>query len=277
MTRSILAVSAVAVSFVACGPQNEDELISDQEIAQMQTAQSALTQAQPAVTPGGFHLRVAWGYLAGNRAARSWVDWTGGVKVDSGAATLDHLIFFERRDFPMPSSDPSQVLWKSRTLPHFDGVVVHVVPGAATDQLHLTTPLFSKDFEVAALAAGTEQRFDVDADGHQVSVSALPDVGCGGFAFGFERPANQGWLGFGGILSDESGNAQGVLRFRADRDAVFARLLGKDKEVLAQGKGTLNGDKFEFTLGAMGTVKGFFQGPSQGSPRGSFQGSLRCP
>ena len=79
---------------------------------------------------------------------------------------------------------------------------------------------------------------------------------------------------FGGLLTDESGQRQGVVRFRADGEVLHARLLGKDGAILAQGEGTLKDSQFEFGLGAVGTVKGFFRA---GSPRGSFQASLRCP
>lgn len=278
MTRSLLAGSLAAVALVACGPQNEEDLVTDQEIGEVQSAQSALTEAvvRPPSAPSALHVRLTWGLLAGNRRAPNWIDWTGGVKVDSGTAQLEHLIFFERRDFPQASADPTQVRWTSHTRPHFDGVVVKVQPGAATDVLHLKTPLFSKDFDVVALAAGTEQRFDVDAEGHQISVSAIPDVGCGGFAFGYERASPQGWLAFGGLLTDESGNTQGIVRFRADGDVVHARLLGKGGAVLAEGAGKLSGEKFEFQLGQLGAVKGFFQGPSSFSVRGSFQAQLSC-
>ena len=275
MNRSALA-GCVALALTACGLQSEEELISDREIAQVQTARAELTVAtpQPPPQPGAFHLRLTWGYLGGNFRAVNWVNWTGGLAVDSGTATLEHLVFFDRHDFTVPSSDPARVQWKSRTLPHFDGVVVKVSPGAATDVLHLQTASFSQDFDVATLAAGVEQRFDVGPAGHQLSVSAIPDLGCGGFAFGYQRAAHEGWLGFGGILTNESGQPQGVLRFRADAELVRARLLGRNGEVLAEGEGTLRGEHFEFSLGALGTVKGFFRA---GAPRGSFQASLSCP
>jgi hypothetical protein len=244
----------------------------------VQTEQSAITSVastRPAA-PQAFHLRLTWGYLAGDFRALNWVDWNGGVKVDSGTAQLEHLVFFDRHDFTKASDDPTQVLWISHTRPHFDGVVVKVQPGAAADVVHLTTAAFSKDFDVSALAAGLEQRFDVDTQGHQLSVTAIPDVGCGGFAVGYDRPARAGWLGFAGLLTDESGNTRGIVRFRADAEVIHARLMGKDDTVLAEGEGRLDGEKFEFSLGKLGSVKGFYQGPNSFSPRGSFQASLAC-
>ena len=278
MTRFLLAGSVAALVLTACGPQAEEELITDQEVSEVQTSASALTELAPpaASAPAAFHLRLTWGYLAGDFRARTWIDWTGGVKVDSGAVALQHLIFFERRDFPRPSTDPSQLQWTSRTLTHFDGVVVKVQQGAPGDVVHLKTAAFSKDFHASALAAGLDERFDVDGAGHQISVSSIPDTGCGGFAYGYERPARAGWLGFAGRLTDESGNTQGLLRFRADGETIHARLLGQDQKVLAEGDGKLDGDKFVFSLGKLGSVKGFYQGPNRFSPRGSFQAELSC-
>ena len=278
MNRTLL-LGSVALALAACGPQNEEELITDQEVGEVQSAQSALTEAvatRPSAPPA-LHLRLSWGYLAGDFRARNWIDWTGGVKVDSGTAQLEHLIFFERKDFPKASDDPTQVLWTSHTRPHFDGVVVKIQPGAATDVVHLTTASFSKDLDLAALTAGIDQRFDVDTQGHQISISSIPNSGCGGFAFGYERPAREGWLGFAGLLTDESGNNQGIVRFRADGEVIKARLIGKDNAVLAEGDGKLVEDKFEFSLGKLGVVKGFYQGPNSFSPRGSFQAELSCP
>ncbi len=277
MNRTLF-LGSVALALAACGPQTEEDLISDQEVGQVLSSQSAITSTvtRPPSAPAPFHLRLTWGYLAGDFRAPNWIDWTGGLKVDSGTAQLQHLIFFERRDFPKPSEDPTQVLWTSHTRPHFDGVVVRVQPGAATDVVHLTTASFSKDLPVSQLAAGIDQRFDVDTQGHQLTVSAIPDLGCGGFAFGYEKPAREGWLGFAGLLTDEAGNNQGVVRFRADGEVIRARLVGKDNKVLAEGTGKLDGEKFEFSLGELGTVKGFYQGPNSFSPRGSFQAVLGC-
>lgn len=264
--RALLVVAAVVLSGCGVG-QTEEELIPDSALASMQSSSAALTVAPPPATPGAFHLRLTWGYLAGNFRATTWVNWTGGLKVENGTAALERLVFFDRRDFIVPSEDPSAVNWKSRTLPHFDGVVVKVTGG---DVVHFVTPAFSKDFAVADLAAGAEQRFTVDPAGHELSVTAIPDLGCGGFAYGYQRAAREGWLGFAGLLTDEAGQPMGVLRFRADGDVVHARLVGKDQQVLAEGEGTLTGSEFQVSLGALGSVKGFFA-------NGSFQGALRCP
>ena len=278
MTRSLLAGTVALCALAGCGPQTEEDLVTDQEISEVQSAKSALTTAvqQPADAPAAFHLRLTWGLLGGNSKARTWIPWSGGVKVDSGTASLENLIFFDRHDAVQPSDNPAEVRWNSRTAPHFDGVVVRIQPTHTGDKVHVATPLFTRDFDSSELAAGIEQRVDVDSTGHQISISSIPDVGCGGFAYGYEKRAREGWLGFGGLLTDETGANQGVLRFRADGQTISARLVGKDGAVLAEGAGRLDGEKFELELKGLGTLKGFFQAANSFSPRGSFQASLRC-
>ena len=148
MTPKLSAICVAVAVLSACGPQSEDELVTDQEIAEVQTSRAAITSAAPqpqepapavASQPPAFHVRVAWGYLAGNWRARQWVNWTGGLKVDSGTARLDHLIFFERRDIPVPTPDAKEVGWQSRTLPHFDGVVVKVDDLGQRDEMGSTS------------------------------------------------------------------------------------------------------------------------------------------
>ncbi len=280
MNRALLTTAAVALC--ACGPMTEEDLVTDQEIGSIQTSSAALTVAQPTTAPtlAPVHVKLAWGYLAGDFRAREWIDWTGGLQISQGTATLDHLVFFERHDFPQPSEDPSQVRWTSRTLPHFDGVVVRLDPGAADAVLHVKTASFSHDFDVAQLAQGSEQEFAVDAEGHQLVISSVGDSACGGFAFGYERPSREGWLAFGGLLTNAKGEPQGRLRFRADGEAIQARVVDDAHQVIATGEGTLNGSDFSIALkkadgSALATVKGVFDAPSY-SPRGHFQAHLDC-
>ena len=278
--------SAVAVAFFcSCGTSDRsEELISDSEIDAIATSRASLTSTPAEPTAGAFHLRVAWGYLAGKRDAPSWVDWTGSVRVDAGSTSLESLNYFERSDFAVPSNDPRSVAWSSHTRPHFDGLVAKVAPAQGAAMVHFQTPAFEKDLTVSELASGFSQRYVVDAAGHEVSISSVPDAACGGFAFGYLRPAREGWLAFGGLFTDASGQPQGRLRMRAEDGKVEARLVANGKES-AQGTGTLTvadqGGSFRFTLVrsdgvTLGEVRGSYADPSY-SPRGSFQATLRCP
>src|SRR5438132_3260742 len=151
MNRNALIFGSLLVA-AGCGPQTEDELIPDSEVeaVQLEQQQSAITatEATTAAAPAPFHLRLAWGYLGGKRDARSWVNWTGGVSIDDGTATLEHLTYFDRRDEPVPSDDPRKVAWVSRTLPHFDGLIVKVVPTAQSHAVTFATPPLTRELSL---------------------------------------------------------------------------------------------------------------------------------
>lgn len=284
MTTRLLPLAAAVVFVTACGmPDTEESLVSDSELGAIQVEQG-LTTEQPTSTtstPGAFHLRLAWGYLAGNRTPPEWVSWTGKAVVTSGTMQLEHLIFFERRDFPLPSLAANELDWRSRTLPHFDGVVAKVTPGAATDTVTITMPRFTQSFDVASLAAGAEQHFVVDAEGHELSLSAVPDSGCGGFSLGYLRTSPEGWTGFAGLVLNQRGQRVGIVRFRADNGQVQARLLSGGA-VVATGTGTLDAATKRFSItftkrdgSSAGTLEGLYTDPSY-SPRGSFQAHGLC-
>ena len=288
--------SAALFAVTACGlpeTEEEDTLITDSELSLIQTAEQASTSSPtatttdpttastdtatttpPAVAP--FHLRLAWGYLSGNRRTPEWQSWTGGAGVTSGTMRIEHLIFFDRRDFPVPTSAPNTIAWRSRTLPHFDGVVAKVEPGSATDQVTVRMPLFNQRLDVAALAAGSEQHFVLDNEGHELSISSVPANGCSGFSFGYMKQAPAGWLGFAGVITNGRGQRIGIVRFRSDNGAIRARAY-VGRNLVAEGTGTLDATAKTFSISftkldgsAGGTVSGLYVDPAY-SPRGSFQ------
>ena len=287
--RSI-SICLATLMFAACGPPDSEEgLVTDGEIDAIGTARSELnaplTTPPSATAPAAIHVRLAWGYLAGKAKAGQWVNWTGGVTTDGGTVVLENLNFFDRGDRAVPSQSASGVSWVSRTLPHFDGLVVKVQPAAPTDVVSIRMPLFSADLTAADLAAGVEQHFVVDAAGHEVSLASVADTeACAGFAFGYERPSAEGWLAFGGLFTDSSGQVTGRLRFRVDGETVRARLMGPDKQLVASGQGSFaiaaGGGSFTLSLArpdgtGAGVVRGLFHSPSY-SPRGSFQATVAC-
>lgn len=282
MTRTNLLAVVTALSMAGCSGgswDDEERLIPDSEIDAMQ---SQLVSTTDAPAEGGAYVKVVWGYLAGKfYDAPGWISWTGSLSVDSGTASLQSLVFFDPHDALQPQPAPNRVDFKSRTKPHYDGFVALVQPGAATDVVHLDTASFSTDIKAADLAQGVNLHFAVDSDGHEVSITSLPASACGGFAYGYQKKAAKGWLGFGGRFADSNGALKGKLRFRADGDAIRARLLDDAKDVVAEGTGTLAGQDFELSLTkpdgtALATVKGVYQPPTY-SARGAFQATWRCP
>jgi len=271
-----------------CGLGSEESLLPDADItdAQVESVDSAISVVTTPGSPAAFHVRVAWGYLAGKRNwDETWVDWSGSLGVSSGEVALEHLVFFEPRDRPVPSSNPSQVSWKSRTGPHYDGLVMKVMPSTSDAVVHVQTPLLSVDLPTQALAAGLERYEVVDDAGHEVAISSIPDTDCGGFVFGYELPVlRSSGLVFGGRLTTASGKTAGMLRFHANGDKLEGRLLGNENAILARGTGHLDTTAQESTIDLMlnkpdgarfGTIHALFHPPSY-SVRGSFEGTLSC-
>lgn len=293
MNRTILVA---AFALASCGPgQAEEQLISDTELNLIQSSRDGLVAAQLEPAPGAqtVHVRLAWGYFAGRRNAPGWVSWTGDATMAGGQVALENLVYFDRHDKPVPTQEAGKVTWSSRTLPHFDGLVLKVAATEPGQALAFITPKLSRTLTIEALAAGLNERTTVDADGHEVSISSVPDQPCAGFSYGYQKPSDEGWLGFAGLFTDASGTITGRLRFRSDGENLTARLwkkdgaqpydLSVDGEPSATGEGRLDTATGQFELaltdkdGApVARVKGAYAAPSY-SPRGSYQAVVSCP
>jgi hypothetical protein len=120
----------------------------------------------------------------------------------------------------------------------------------------------------------------VDAEGHELSLSAVPETNCGGFVLGYSRESQEGWTGFAGLVLNQHGERVGVVRFRAENGQVQARLF-RGGNLEASGSGTLDASNhFDITFtkpdgSSAGTLRGL-SNPASYSPRGSFQGSGVC-
>ncbi|MFN7131659.1 MAG: hypothetical protein ACK4N5_06225 [Myxococcales bacterium] len=281
----LLALSLLAL---ACGGGNfdaeEERLITDAEIDELglgvATSELMATEA-PAASGHDAIVRLSWGYLGGKRHG-TWVDWSGGLEVAGGELSLVRTLFFDRHDRLDAERSDGQIRWRSKTGPHFDGLIVRV-RGGADSTLRIRTPLFEKDLSLASLQQGREDHFVVTGEKHEVSLTSIPASACG-LALGYHRPSRQGWLGFAGRLARPDGALLGNLRFRAEDGLVEARLK-KGGELVATGSGTLVEGRevgsFSIALrstdGApLGTVRGIFRKPSY-SPRGFFQAAFDCP
>jgi hypothetical protein len=278
-------VGLLALGAAACTPPDEDErsLVTDQEIAEMHQAlvppEVPPTQAS---TGKSFYVRLTWGLLAGNALAKDWVDWSGSLSTDEGSVQLSHLIYFENEDHPDGSTSPSSIEWTSHTRPHFDGLVARVEVPDDANTLTLSMPHFERSFRASELTGGDDAVFNVDGEGHAVSLSALPASDCpGGFVIGYMRPAKLGWLAFGGRTTDRTGRFNGTLRFRGlDDGTLKGQMVDESGNVVAQVHGTVvqenNGGSFSAELvdaegHALGSFTGLYTSPSY-SNRGSFQG-----
>lgn len=279
-------VAFLAVSLVGCSASSGSSTLTNAELDGLSLRRSALTETVATPTSGAtaLHLKVAFGLLAKAEKGRDsgWVTWDGSAKVSAGTASAESRLYTEKGDDFTESGDATVVQWQSKTRPHFDVYVMKMAPGAATDTVTVTLPQVTKTLDVAALAAGYEERFAVGDAGHEVALSAVPDEPCAGFSFGYLK-VTDGALDFGGLLTDASGATLGRLRFSGTEGELEAHLTQADGAELASGAGTYDATAKSFTLAlakadgtALGGVSGLYAEPSYAA-RGSYSGHLACP
>lgn len=284
---SPLLAAATILLIPACSADRVVDAISDTEVDSIQTTRESVTIASETEVPGVLHVRLAWGYLAwkehasrGDRATGlrdAGFDWTGGLTISNGTATLDMSTFLEKGDSAEVGA-ANEVKWNSHTYPHFDGVIATLTPETADAQVVIDTPSFKKTLSFTELATGGEQRFAVEATGRELSISPLvdEDASCSGFIVGFLK-ADGTTLGFKGLRLSKLGDRLGKLRFESVDGAITAEVLDTEGVVIDTGTGALNAEAKTFTVQlSNGTVRGSYADPSYSS-RGSFQATARCP
>jgi hypothetical protein len=293
--KTALALALAALPLAACGPQTEEDLISDDEVSAIISSRDGLVTTQPpAAESTVVHVRVAWGYFAGKfRDLPGWVNWSGGARMEGGQVSIENLVYFDRHDHPVATQEADAVAWSSKTLPHFDGAVLQVASSAPGQSLHFVTPRFERSLTIEELSAGVNLHETIDSDGHEVAITSVPDQGCAGFSYGYEKPSSEGWLGFAGLFTDQRGTITGRLRLRAEGDQLKARLWKSDGshpydlsvsgDPSATGEGTIDlaTHRYAFALtDASGTtvarIQGLYADPSY-SPRGSYEAVVSCP
>jgi hypothetical protein len=277
----------LAVALASCsGLQGGRGAITDADIDSLALKRSALTTT-PTTGVGGeaqaFHLKIEFGLLAEeDRGAQSHeVVWDGAAAVSDGTATAEAQRDTEPGDEFVASDLASMVKWSSKTRPHFDTYVMKISPATATETVVVALPQLTRTLDVAALAAGYEERTAVDSVGHEVAISAVPDQACAGFAYGFLTVGDDG-ISFGGLVTGPSGDTVGRLRF-SGVGALQGELTSTAEGLLATAAGSYDAAAGTFTLAltagdgsAYGTIAGLYAPPSYSS-RGSFAGHLLCP
>ncbi len=122
-----------------------------------------------------YYIRITWGLLEGDSTATNVINWDGSASITRGTLGIMKTVRFERNDkIVLPRTDRKTVQWVSRTVPHFDGIVLAIidrdtlnVDGAFTFSTNLYTRTFSYD-ELDSL----DLVETVTNEGHQVSIQA---------------------------------------------------------------------------------------------------------
>jgi hypothetical protein len=193
------------------------------EAAPMDAPPAEISDAPDADLPTMRSYRVAltWGHLPPANDATdvdptpAAVDWTGGISVDAGAIGVKRVIRFDRFDRLTRRDDKAEVNFVSHTLPHVDGLLVHVVvPAAGSHTLHFATDALTFDVDLDALAKDGFARKNL-ADGRNgVALAGYADVkGCArGFLAGRWIKRAPALGGFRGRVADGDGELLGHVR-----------------------------------------------------------------
>ena len=137
------------------------------------------------------YIRVLWGNLIVDFNESVPRDYSGIISIDDGAIVVERTIKFENHDTEIDTRiDPRFVAWKSRTLPHYDGLVIRLEPGATQDEenlLHIQIGPYQAEFTVSELTDLI--MLDVTGYGNdQVAIAShLGDEATSGFVSGHWR------------------------------------------------------------------------------------------
>lgn len=295
-SRWVLCAALALSTACGTGTDTEDDLIPDSELASLKSEPLVSVEAKPEAALPAYRVRLAWGFLAGNKGLGrgkdlkaknkdqklGWTDWTGSAIASDGTLTKLSVGWFEGSDRVTATDSAARVNWTSHTLPHFDTLTLLGAAASADGVVNISMPLFKESIPAAQLAAGLERHATVDAAGHEVSISSLPAGACGGFALGYVKPSSTGeFTAIAGRILDADGKITGTLRLKAVDGALTGKWLDMSGEKKADAVGTLKDGAFAVELktaegAAFATVSGLTHDASY-SDRGSFQGTWRCP
>jgi hypothetical protein len=171
----------------------DDPMAMDPVVLEMEERSRHMERHEEGERPRFTYLRLRWGMLRGPddtlrvESPCDVTDWTGELHTDRGIVVVKRLIRFER---PMdhvifPRLNRKTVAFVSHTTCHFDGLVIQIIERpddadseyAEPNMLHINTPGFSADFEVAHLG-DVDEVFEVDDQGNRFQMTgfSLSDI-----------------------------------------------------------------------------------------------------
>jgi hypothetical protein len=238
-------------------------------------------------------LLMIWGNLprADTPDPTAWTNWSGAIRVIGGKVRVDRTIAFDKRDHLLERPDASTVAFVSRTLPHVDGLLMHVLqetPDAKVVFDSAATRLVINLADVSPELSGVQPLGDRM---NGVAFHAHVDrPGCAdGFLFGRYRRLAPGVGKFHLRVTNDRGEPIGKARGiyghsrKLDQNLFFGKYLSLDGDhrgLLAgtYGEGVFHGD-WRYDTGAKGFLHGrYFEGPDR-KPGGLAVGrwSEACP
>ena len=230
---------------------DEKASFGEPEFTMLEIAENSLAAADSdtVATPNAFLVRVLWGQLEGNPDATQVIDWNGAFSVSSGRLAALRTLAFERRTDHLLRRDDRQVVpFESRTLPHFDGLLllIHDVDGDPAATLNMRTGPYSGSWTFEELRQANLV-IPVDDLGNAVSVTgiSLPDdAAClGGAVRGhWLQRADQGGV-FRGLWMSRIGQPIGHMRGHfgvneAGHNVWFAKIIDREGRLIGLARGT---------------------------------------
>jgi len=110
-------------------------------------------------------LRITWGNLHRDEGITNPTTWDGALSISSGAIVLKRIIKFEENDRILERTQRDLLEWESKTLPHFDGILVRVVPRVSDSST-----------DVASNTDDVVLRFRTEPFSVEIKVSDLPGL-----------------------------------------------------------------------------------------------------
>lgn len=223
-------------------------------------------------------LMITWGNLRADSLIDFSTDWSGGLCAENAVVVVKRLIRFEPRDQLLPRTTRACVEWVSHTQPHFDGILVELLPTRCDSLTRATDPTCARPVSVTFKTGPLTVTIDQDelADLHRVvtvddagnavafnSVATMPGECADGFLAGQWQPVDDPRIEgrFRGKWVSESGAHQGYLRgvYGVNRrgDAMF---FGKWIAESGRFQGLLKGRYGAVPATRTGAADGWFEG-----------------
>lgn len=229
---------------------DEKASFGESEFQKLEIDENAIAAADSdtVAAPNGFLVRILWGQLEGNPNATEVIDWSGAFSVSSGRLAALRTLAFERTTDHLLRRDDRQVVpFESKTLPHFDGLLllIHDPDNDPTATLSMRTGPFTESWTFEELRAANLVT-PVDDSGNAVSVTGITipdDVSClGGAVRGHWKVRDDGSGVFRGLWMSRLGRPIGHIRghFGINEEGQqvwFGKIIGRDGNLIGLARG----------------------------------------
>ena len=226
---------------------------------------------------------VMWGHLPRYDGVdpQTSTDWSGSVQVSGGKVRVDRTMAFDKEDQLLPRANAQTVEFISHTLPHVDGLLLHVLQETPDATLSLDTKASTVTINLADIAPSLAGHEPLGDAANGVSFYAFANrPGCAdGFLFGRYRrlAAHAGRYHFR-VVEDhgiEIGRLRGIYGYshRLDDQVYFGKIVGLDGVHRGRVKGQYGEGMFagqwRTDMPAAGTMGGlYWEGPAGRPGRG---------